>query len=192
VDVGTGDGRLPLAWARETPRRLFIGVDANAAGLRDLSGRAAREGRRNVAYVRAAAEALPPELEGIADRLTVVLPWGSLLAAVALPSVQVLRGLRRICQPGALVTVVLGSDPSRDQAELRRLGLPPLEVDDLAARITPGYEEAGLRIERVRAMSAEEVAGFPTTWVRRLAFGGTRSFVQLSVRATLTEAGRSS
>lgn len=181
--MGTGDGRLPLAWARETPERLFIGVDANAAGLRELSGRAARERRSNVAYVRAAAEALPSELDGIADRVTVVLPWGSLLAAVALPSMEVLGGLRRVCQPAALFTVVLGSDPSRDQVELRRLGLPPLDARTLAARIAPGYEAVGLRVAGVRVMSAADVARFPSSWARRLAFGGTRSFVQVTARA---------
>ena len=99
--MGTGDGRLPLAWAREQPERLFIGLDANAAGLRQPSGRAARERRTNVVYVRAAAEALPAELAGIADRVTVVLPWGSLLSAVALPSVEALSGASTSSRPTA-------------------------------------------------------------------------------------------
>ena len=64
-------------------------------------GRARRERMPNVTYVRASIESLPAELGGIADRVTVVLPWGSLLAAVALPSLPALRNLRAVCQPGA-------------------------------------------------------------------------------------------
>ena len=37
-----------------------------------------------------------------------VLPWGSLLAAVALPRPEVLRGIRALCQPGARLTVAAG------------------------------------------------------------------------------------
>ena len=181
--MGTGDGRLPFTWARESAERLFIGIDANAAGMRELSGRARRERMRNLAYVRASIEALPAELGGIADRVTVVLPWGSLLAAVALPSLPALRNLRAVCQPGATLSIVLGSDPARDQAELRRLGLPPLAAAGLASRIHEGYAEAALRVVRVRAMAAEEIARFHSTWARRLGFGGVRSFVQVEAVA---------
>lgn len=45
-------------------------------------------------------ESLPRELAAAADRVTVVLPWGTLLAAVAMPSVAVLRGIREISGEG--------------------------------------------------------------------------------------------
>src|SRR5262245_45800434 len=143
--------------------------------MRELSGRASREPMPNLVFVRASIESLPAELTGIADLVTVVLPWGSLLSAVALPSVPALRNLRTVCQTGAKVTIVLGSDPARDQAELRRLGLSSLSVPDLASRAAAGYEDAGFRIERVRAMPATEVASLPSTWARRLARGEGRA-----------------
>lgn len=77
--MGTGDGRLPYALAREAPERLFVGIDANAAGLRERSGRAERAGA-NVVYVRAAVEDLPPELAGYAAAgfsITSVRPMSS-------------------------------------------------------------------------------------------------------------------
>ena len=115
--------------------------------------------------------------------MTVVLPWGSLLAAVALPSVESLRRLRAACRAGAELTVVLGSDPAKDGAELRRLGLPSLDADALSARVDAGYREAGFRITRVSALSAAELRRFPSSWAQRLAFGGERAFVQLEARA---------
>lgn len=181
--MGTGDGRLPYARARESADRLFIGLDANAAGMRERSGRAFRERMPNVAYVRASIETLPRELDGIADRVTIVLPWGSLLSAVALPSVAALRNLRAACQPGARLSAILGSDPVRDQAELGRLGVPSLAAKGLADRVEDGYAAAGFRIDRVRTLAAAEIARVPSTWARRLAFGGGRSFVQLDALA---------
>ena len=70
LDLGTGDGRLPYTLGREAPHRLFIGIDANAAGLRRYSGRAVRQRLANVIFVRASLEALPSELSGVADQIT--------------------------------------------------------------------------------------------------------------------------
>src|SRR5262245_43860060 len=114
--------------ARREPERLFIGLDASAAGMAALANRALRERTANVLFVRAAVEALPAQLHGRADQLTVILPWGSLLAAVARPHVPTLAGLRALAREGARLTVVLGPDPVRDRAELRRLGLDDVEA----------------------------------------------------------------
>lgn len=181
--MGTGDGRLPYTWAREAPGRLFVGLDAHAAGMREFSRRACRARLPNAVFVRASVEDWPAELEGLADRVTVVLPWGSLLAALARPLTPALRKLRGACQAGATLTVVLGSDVARDRAELWRLGLPPLVADGLAERIGAGYAEAGFAIARVGSLAASELRRWPTTWARRLAHGGSRSFVEIQGRA---------
>ena len=173
---------MPWVWARGEPSRLFIGVDANAAGLREYSGRAFRAGVANLVYVRAAVEALPAELAGVADRVTVILPWGSLLAALAQPSRELLRGIRALCRPGATLTVVLGSDPIRDQAEMLRLGVPTLEAARLASEIEAGYADAGFALGSVRPMPVTELARWPSTWARRLAHGSDRSFLRIDAR----------
>jgi 16S rRNA (adenine(1408)-N(1))-methyltransferase len=183
LDIGTGDGRLPCALALREPDRLFIGLDANAATLREWSGRAVRARMANVLYVRAAVEELPPELAGLADRVTLVLPWGSLLAAVARPRVDVLVGVRGLCQAAASLSVVLGHDPVRDQAELRRLGLPALDAASLDGTLAAGYAAAGFRLDGVRVMAAEEVASLPSTWARRLAHGPGRRFIRIDATA---------
>lgn len=168
IDLGTGDGRLPYLWARQDPERLFVGVDANAAGLRAFSARAEHERLPNLLYVRAAVEALPQALNGVADRLSVVFPWGSLLAAVARPSPEVLRAMRALCRPGARLAVVLGVDPVRDARELERLGLQSPAIDRLAARLAEGYALAGFAPASVRRASRADLERWPSTWVRRL------------------------
>jgi 16S rRNA (adenine(1408)-N(1))-methyltransferase len=158
--------------------------------MREFSGRAARERIANLLYVRSAVEDLPPALDGVADRLTVVLPWGSLLAAVARPSVGVLRGIRGLCQPHAVLTIVLGSDPVRDHAEWLRLGLRPLPDASLASRLAAGYALAGFTLGSVRPMAQDELALWPSTWARRLAHGRRRTLLQITMTATDRSLGR--
>src|SRR5262245_58711732 len=75
LDLGTGDGRFVQWMARQNPARFFIGIDACRENLRASSLKA----RPNVLYLIAAAELLPAELMGVARRITINFPWGSLL-----------------------------------------------------------------------------------------------------------------
>lgn len=138
---------------------------------------------RNLVYARAAVEELPPELGGVADGVTVILPWGSLLAAVARPSVALLQGVRGLCQPGAALTVVLGIDPARDGAEAARLGLPRLDAAHLQGPLIADYAEACFTIRSVRPLSPDALARWPSTWAKRLAHGHARSVFQVEARA---------
>lgn len=183
IDLGTGDGRLPFALAQQEPDRLFIGIDANADNMGRWSGRAVRARLANVLYVRAAVEDLPSDLAGTADRVTVVLPWGSLLAAVARPSVPVLRGVRTLCQPGASLVIVLGFDPARDRAELIRLGLPPLDEAVHGEHFAHDYAAAGFRLDSVRSLDQGARAAYPSTWAAHLAHGNERRFLQIAATA---------
>jgi 16S rRNA (adenine(1408)-N(1))-methyltransferase len=133
--------------------------------------------------VRAAVEALPPELAGVADRVTVVLPWGSLLAAVARPLPDALRAIRGLCQAGATLTVVLGIDATRDGTEAARLGLPALDARHLEGPLAAAYADAGFTVECVRPLTPEPLARWPSTWARRLAYGQLRAVFQLDARA---------
>jgi hypothetical protein len=150
--------------------------------MRELSQRALRERVPNLLYVRAAVEQLPAELAGTADRLTVVLPWGSLLRAVALPDPAVLANVRSLCRPDARVTVLLGSDPVRDRAELLRVGTS-LEPEALAGRLGEPYRVAGFRLRSARPVDGERLASWPTRWTTRLARGEGRRFVELEAAA---------
>jgi 16S rRNA (adenine(1408)-N(1))-methyltransferase len=162
---------------------LFIGLDANAAALRERSGRAARARQPNVLYIRAAIEDLPPELTGVADRITVVLPWGSLLTAVVHPASPLLGCVRGLAQPGARLTVVLALDPQRDRAELLRLDLPTLDAAFLEGPLAGAWAAVGFRVTSVRPLTPAQLAEWPSTWARRLAHGQERSAFRIDARA---------
>jgi hypothetical protein len=108
---------------------------------------------------------------------------------VARPSPKVLRSIRALCTPTARLTVVLGSDPARDRAELERLGLPSLAPDALAARVASGYAEAGFSLKKVRAIDAAQLGRWPSTWAKRLARGNGRAFVELEAVASSAATG---
>ena len=161
VDVGTGDGAWVLRCARAEPSRFFIGVDANAENLAEASRRALakpeRGGVSNALFVQAAAEALPEELDGVATFVSVLLPWGSLLRAVAQGEVA---GLFRLCRAGARLRVVFSDvEPAGD--------------------LTARYAAAGFRVE-VRAITNREVARLGTSWAGRLAHGRERRFCEVT------------
>jgi 16S rRNA (adenine(1408)-N(1))-methyltransferase len=174
---------LPCVLARRSPDRLFIGLDANVAALREVSGRAFRSGPANVLYARAAVEDLPRQLFGVADQVTVVLPWGSLLAAVAGPDEVLLRGIRRLCRDDARLAIVLALDPDRDRAEWIRLGLPRLDAAHLNGPLAAAYAEAGFVLKSVRPLGAPELAAWPSTWARKLAHGRPRSCFRVEATA---------
>jgi hypothetical protein len=115
--------------------------------------------------------------------VSVVLPWSSLLAAVASPSVAALRGVRGLCQPGAALEVVLGVDPLRDRAELARLGLGAMHVAALEIRLAEGYARAGFALTSVTPVASGELARWPSTWSRRLARGREHLALRIEARA---------
>ncbi|MBX3705285.1 MAG: hypothetical protein KF911_01540 [Pseudomonadales bacterium] len=173
--------------ARANPNRFYIGIDANADPLRKLSEKAFRRPERggtpNLMFVQAAAEALPAELDGLADEVHVHFPWGSLLRGVALPDPAMLAGIRRICAPDGVLEVIVGIDPARDQREFDRLGLPALTADTLAARVRPVYDSAGFRWLGDGLLPRDDWAKLECAWARRLGSGERRAVCYFVVAA---------
>jgi hypothetical protein len=164
-----------------------IGVDANVDTLREASRRfaakPARGGLSNALLARLALADAPGELAGLADSLTVLLPWGSLLRAVALPETAGLRALRRLCKSGAELRMLFGYGPGTDGTAIRAHALPPLDDPAALAALETAYRDAGLAVD-ARAVETDEVLELPTTWAKRLAYSGhERRFVELAGRA---------
>ncbi len=146
VDFGTGDGTFVRRTAKVQPDALFIGVGAIADNLHRTSRRA----EPNVLFGRLALDDAPGELAGLADGLTVLFPWGSLLSAVALAQPAPLARLRAMCKPGAEVRFVFefASDPRALEAL---------------------YEQAGFALCG-QPLSVAEARAAPTTWAKKLGF----------------------
>jgi 16S rRNA (adenine(1408)-N(1))-methyltransferase len=173
--------------AVQHPDELVIGVDAVAENLRAqarrLAAKPARGGLPNALLGRLVLADAPGALEGLADRLTVVLPWGALLAAVARPEVDGLTALRAICRQGAAIRFVFGYGSEADGTRVKELALPAIDDDAGLAALSARYRATGFAV-RARAVSVADIRALPTTWAKRLAFSGRpRPFVEVSGRA---------
>lgn len=166
VDVGTGDGRWAYRMARAHPERFCLGIDANAAGLRDVSFRATRKPSRggvsNVWFIRAAVETLPAGLERLADHVTIFYPWRRLLEGILKPDPAVIRPIGLLGKPGAQILICINASAlysGRRQAD-------PAQCSALLAQIRPPYGDAGVALTSCRITS-----GPGTTWGDRVGQG---------------------
>jgi 16S rRNA (adenine(1408)-N(1))-methyltransferase len=125
----------------------------------------ARGGAPNAVFVVAAAEALPPELAGIADVVTVHLPWGSLLrGALALDAVAA-AGIACLVAPRGRVEMLLA--PAARDRLAAHIDVPARIEGSLAA----DWATLGLDLVEARPATADEIAQASTTWARRLGLG---------------------
>ena len=169
VDLGTGDGRFVLATAAENPDRFVVGVDPVAGAMAESSRRAAcpapKGGLSNALFVVASAEAMPPELCGFADRVTVNLPWGSLLRGALALDEAAARGIARLLRAGGAAELLVAPN-ARDG----------LAADvDVAARIAGGlaadWRALGMTLVEAREAAPADLDAVRTTWARRLRLG---------------------
>ena len=172
LDVGTGDGRFVQAVARACPATFAIGVDACRENLRKTS----RDALPNALYVIANALALPPELHGLANHVTINFPWGSLLAGL-IEGAPLLDGLRTVIRPGALLEVRLNAGALVEAGwSLEQGGNAVYQV----------LRAAGFSVVSPKLLDAAALRGCPTSWAKRLAFG--RDPRALYLRATFAPA----
>ena len=169
ADIGTGDGRFVLAEAAANPSLLVVGIDPVADALAEASRRAVaspcKGGLPNALFVVASAEALPAEVCGVADLVTVNLPWGSLLRGALALDRDAASGIAGLVRPGGRVELLLApSERDRLAAEV-----------DVEARLAGSFADDwlgyGLTMLEARPASADDLAGTRTTWARRLDLG---------------------
>jgi 16S rRNA (adenine(1408)-N(1))-methyltransferase len=187
IDLGTGDGHFVYQSARQNPQKFYIGIDANSQPLEKISEKIHRKpakgGLPNVLFIQAAVEALPPELDGVADEVHIHFPWGSLLRAVATGDEAVLHNLRCLCAPGAFLEIIMGLDPERDQTEIEGLGLELLTSEFLEKTLVPRYEASGFVVLEGGVLESSEWPELRTSWAKRLKGRAGRSLTYLIAQA---------
>lgn len=186
IDIGTGDGRFVYRWAGAHPETFCIGIDAVGERMREVSHRASRKpargGRPNAIFVVASAEALPEELSGLADALSINFPWGSLLSALVLPEPQVLAALRRLARPGAELIALLNQSVFDDRPYAERIGLPALTDERIEETLRPAYRAAGFEIRGSQLLDDGAVP-HQTSWGQHLMLASGRRTRLLSAEA---------
>jgi len=188
IDFGTGDGTYAYRFARQYSDTLVIGVDSNAENLREISHKAGQKeskgGLSNLLLGQLSLEQSPGELVGFADSISILLPWGSLLRAVALPEPESLLKLRGLLKQNgnSEMTIIFGYSESADPGMVQTLGLPVLDDNFLKNQLIPAYHSAGLRV-KANQIPVDEINQIPSRWAKKLAFSGkSRTFVKVTAR----------
>ena len=158
IDIGTGDGRFVRHSAQTCPNCFAIGIDACRENLYEVSRRAPS----NALFVIANAQALPSELYGLATRITINFPWGSLLEGLVTDHTGLLDGLRAIARSNASLEVRLNGGALAEADWL---------LEEGADRVQSVLVANGFKMRPAVAVTAQALKAFPTTWAKRLAFG---------------------
>lgn len=150
VDVGTGDARTAYRLARSQPDWLVIGIDPAWQRMSPTSVRAARKpakgGAPNLLLVNSAIESVPGELHGIADEVSVLMPWGKLLRGIVHGDRDVCAGLRAVARSGATLDVTVGTSIWRDPVPLEIRELPELTPSTSTRSSPTGWPTAAGRL----------------------------------------------
>jgi 16S rRNA (adenine(1408)-N(1))-methyltransferase len=156
-----------------------IGVDASAAGMAESSRRAARPPRRgglpNALFVVAAAECPPRELHELADELTILFPWGSLLGGALALDATVAAGIAQLVRPDGSVEAFV-SVTGRDGLGMASLG----EADRRA--LADRWAIVGFELADFGPASSVDIDATGSTWAKRLGAGRDRPVWHLVLR----------
>ncbi len=181
VDLGAGDGRWLYRFARRRPDLLCIGIDANPELVEHVSRRALRSPERggapNLIFLRASIAALPGSLAGVAGRVWIQFPWGSLLRAVVRPEVETLTRIAGLLKPGGMLEVLVNVSAITQTGVLARLDIPSRTLQTIREDMVSSYPAAGLMIRSwgVNLLQPD------STWAGRLGQG--RPVLTLRVEA---------
>ena len=158
VDLGTGDGRFVRCLAEKYTDNFFIGIDACRENLRVNAG----QKLPNALFIIASAQALPTELNGLASRVSINFPWGSLLESLIRDDAALMNGLSAISSPQASLEIYLNGEALRTAGWTLEAGTNQIQ----------GVLNSSGWMSRSRAcLDANALRSFSSTWAKRLAFG---------------------
>ena len=182
IDVGTGSGRLMLKKALKSPNGFYIGMDSSAACMTESSVKAEKYKKKkqlgNILFIVAPIEAPPKSLLGIADSVSVILPWGSLRNGIVKADPQILYNLRKLGKTGTALEILVGYEERFEPTEMEKHSLPALSHEYFHS-IIPAYKNAGIIVRKIKEVGNGELKLMESDWAKKLAYGGKRIMYSL-------------
>jgi len=126
-------------------------------------------------------ENLPEELAGIADKITINFPWGSLLKFVVEPDKNDLEDFAGLYKKTEKKEVLIrfGYRSDLEPTEAARLNLPDLNLEYIENKILPQFAAAGFKDLTAKEISKEELRNTESSWGKKLGFGADRGFFEI-------------
>ena len=135
-----------------------------ADGSRRAAARPDRGGLPNLMFLAEGVERLPAAFDGLADRVTVQFPWGSLLRGALGVDPAVSASLARLVAAGGRLELIL-SILERDRATVGGAG--PFGARDLET-LRETFAGLGVVVDDMCRLSRSEIRATGSTWARRL------------------------
>jgi len=188
ADVGTADGKFTYQLAKEHPDKLVIGVDPAQKPPEELSAKIYKKADKgslpNALFVLANVEDLPQELTGVANQVFINFPWSGLLRGVVLGEEKTWSNIKRICQPQAYIDLIFGYASEREQKTMTDFSLPPVTLEYIQSVMLPKVERYGFRVLESKEVELDDLKHFPSTWSKKLSFGGDRKFFYIQLQSS--------
>lgn len=183
IDIGTGDGSFPYRKAGRDRESFYIGLDSAADNMVNSSVKAGKKASRggldNVLYVVCNALDIPEELKGLADRVHINLPWGSLRDAVVKGDRELLEGIGKMSKSQAALDIYVSYDIQYEAKEIMDRQLPQLSMNYINNQLKSRYRHWGIDIKRAEVCGNDTLKGLETQWAKKLAFGRKRDIYHL-------------
>lgn len=172
MDLGTGDGKFAYRFARKDETAFYIGIDADRTSLADASAKAAKKPARggcpNAAFLCFNLLDVPQELHGLADKIYINFPWGSLMYAVVTPHIDKMADMAKLAKNGAPFEMFLNLYVFENEQQRQDMRLPEVNADYVEKTLIPAYKQAGIDIAHYSFDDPEALKDHPSSWAGRL------------------------
>ena len=184
IDIGTGDGKNIYRKAKNDKETLYIGLDPVRDNMEEIAVKIAKKpekgGLDNALLVISTAENLPDELCSVADRVTVLFPWGVLLEGIVKPEEKFILAVKKAAKSGAEFEFITTYSANCEENMMETRGMPELSIEYFNGEYKEKLKGYGLTINNIELLDNEYVKGFDSKWARRLAFGRKRDFYRIT------------
>lgn len=174
IDLGTGNGKYVFDLALKNPDILFLGIEPTASNLYEYSKKANKNKLPNLIYIITSIENIDNDLNGMADKVYVNFPWGTLLEAIVKDMPELLSKIAQLGKKGALYNFTFAYSTIHEPNEIEKRNLPILNDDYLKSSLYDIYIKVGLIIESCVNLAPEDINKFGTLWAKKLFLGKSR------------------
>jgi SAM-dependent methyltransferase len=171
LDIGAGDGKGSLRYARANQDKGVISLDLAWDALDKTSSNAAKKfdrgGSKNILFLCANAFEISDHIIEQIDLMRIYLPWGDLLEGLAENNEKLLTSLTSTLREGAEYEIVINSEIWKENL--------PKHLEHLG-EITPEFfitnnsvlENFGYSLKETRYLNVDEIKELDTTWSAKL------------------------
>lgn len=179
IDLGTGNGKFIYDLAVKDPNNLFIGIEPIASNLYEYSKKANKNKLNNLIYIISSIENLGDDINGMADKVYINFPWGSLLEVIVKDLPELLNKISLLGKSGSEFHFTFAYSAIHEPVEIEKRNLPILTEEYLFTNIKKIYFKAGLSVETCINITPQEVNKFGTLWARKLFLGKSRDVYKI-------------